>query len=278
MLGLLITYHIIESFTFRVFRNHCGSNMSVANIELRTVLVEDTEAFTNIRGQAFPRLFFLSDRTHSRIQLVVAINLRFSKYSGRRFGIFKIVVSHHTLRAVVLFFYGTVSIAACSRPMHPAVVSERCHPDCWIDRGSFVEDRWRRISHAGYHPITSFQQARFTNFTGWSRQFRINVLDEKACTIAAMREPKISTSWKFLSARLKVSPSGEGVELELHNGGKQSHSLFKADGLPNKTPAMWSADSPASKTHLIDVINSFPEGISNGSGEFTRATSSCNRF
>jgi hypothetical protein len=93
-----------------------------------------------------------------------------------------------------------------------------------------------------------------------------------------MRVPKINDKLEVLSSRIKTSSTGEILVLELHSAGQGSHSLFRPDGLPNEAPSMWAADSPASHTSLINVIDSYTEGISKGAGEITRASSSCNRF
>jgi hypothetical protein len=77
---------------------------------------------------------------------------------------------------------------------------------------------------------------------------------------------------------MKVTPSGDVQELELHNAGKDSHKLFKPESLPAKAPELWSTDSPASYESLVKIMDSYPEGISRGDGSITQASSSCNRF
>jgi hypothetical protein len=178
---------------------------------------------------------------------------------------------------LVLLSHVTPSIAACTRPIlqsaldgliqaieKPAGASLKLAPGAKITQNNVL--------------ISSLQQAKFVNFTGWGKPYTINVLDEEACTAASMRVPKISNQLELLSSRMKITPTGEVLELELHDAGKDSHKLFKPESLPNESPAMWSADAPASHQSLVKIINSYPEGISQGTGEITQASNSCNRF
>jgi hypothetical protein len=187
------------------------------------------------------------------------------------------VTLNHALRTLMLLSYAAISTAACTRSTLQSTLDSLIQTIEKPAATSLKLTSGVKITQNNI-PISSIQQASFTNFTGWGKPFTINVLDEEVCTVATMRVPKISGLLELLSARVKVTPNGEVLELELHNANKQSHSLFKPESLPDSAPVMWSASSPSTHSALVKIIDSYPSGISAGDGSITSASSTCNRY
>jgi hypothetical protein len=187
------------------------------------------------------------------------------------------VALYHSFYKLVLLYCAAESMAACTRPVLQSALDSLIQT---VEKSAGASMKFAPGAKITQNnsPISSIREAKIVNFTSWGKPYKINVLDEEACTTASMRVPKINDQLELLSSRMKITPSGEVLELEFHTAGKGSHSLFKPDSLPNEAPAMWSTDSPASHSSLIKAINSYPEGISRGMGEITQASSSCNRF
>jgi hypothetical protein len=126
--------------------------------------------------------------------------------------------------------------------------------------------------------ISSMQQSKLTNFTGWGKPFHIDILDEEQCTTATLRAPKINNQLELFSSRIKITPTGEVLELELYHVGVGSHKLYEPQNLPNEANPMWSTDSPASHKSLVDATNTYPDAAMKGTGQYIPATSSCSRY
>jgi hypothetical protein len=187
------------------------------------------------------------------------------------------VALNHSLPTLVLLSCAALSTAACTRPILQSALDSLIQT---IEKPAGTSLKLASSAKITQNntPISSLQQARSSNFTGWGKPFAINVLDEEACTTATMRVPKVSGQLELLSSRMKVTPTGEVLELELHYANKQSHSLFRPESLPDSAPAMWSTASPSTHSALVKVIDSYPSGISAGDGSITSASPACNRY
>jgi hypothetical protein len=178
----------------------------------------------------------------------------------------------------LLLSHAAISTAACTRPVLQSALDSLIQTVEKSPKAALKIASGGKITQNN-SPISSTQQAIFTNFTGWGKPFKINVLDEEACTAATLRAPKINNKLELFSSRLKITPETEEIlELELLNVGAGSHKLYQPEALPNEADPMWSSNSPASRKSLIDATNTYPDAAQKGTGEFIPATSSCMRY
>ncbi|KAF2666405.1 hypothetical protein BT63DRAFT_458765 [Microthyrium microscopicum] len=178
---------------------------------------------------------------------------------------------------VLLSCLAAISMAACPRPILQTALDNFIQVAEKPSGASLKLAAGAKMTQNN-SPITSFDQSKIAKSSGFGKAFKIDVLDEEACTVAVMRTPKIDGQLELFSARIKVAPTGEIQELELYNAGKGSHMLFKPEGLPNEAPALWSSDAPATHESLVKIIDSYPEGMEKGNGSITKASPTCNRF
>jgi hypothetical protein len=187
------------------------------------------------------------------------------------------VSSSQWLRALLVLSQTATSMAACTRPVLQSALDSLIQTVEKSPQASLRLASDARITQNN-SLISSFQQSNLTNFTGWGKPFHINVLDEEGCTAATIRAPEINNQLGLFSSRMKITPAGEILELEIHNVDKESHKLFQPENLPNEAPAMWSTDSPASHKSLVDATNTYPDAAMKGTGQFIPATSACSRY
>jgi hypothetical protein len=181
------------------------------------------------------------------------------------------------LRALLLLSYAAISGAACTRPVLQSALDSFIQTVEKSPQASLKIASGAKITQNNTL-IPSIQQSRLSSFTGWGKPFRIDVLDEEECTTATIRAPKMNNQLELLSARMKITPTGEVSELELHHVGVGSHKLFQPENLPNEAHPMWSIDSPASHKSLIEATNHYPDAAMKGTGQFIPATNSCSRY
>jgi hypothetical protein len=181
------------------------------------------------------------------------------------------------MRILLLFSHVATSIATCTRPVLQSALDSFIQTVERSPQASLRMTAGAKITESN-NWISSIQQSKLSNFTAWGKPYHIDVLDEEECTTATIRTPKINNQLEILSSRMKITPTGELLELELHPVGMGSHKIFQPENLPSEAHPMWSADSPASRKSLIDATNHYPDAATKGTGEFIPATSSCSRF
>jgi hypothetical protein len=187
------------------------------------------------------------------------------------------ILQSQWLRTLLLISHGSISIAACTRPVLQSTLDSFIQTVEKSPQASLKLPPGAKITQNNVL-ISSIQQSKLSNFTGWGKPFHIDVLDEEGCTAATLRAPKTNNQPELLSARMKIAPTGEVLELELHHVGTGSHKLFEPQNLPTEANPMWSTDSPASRKSLIDITNTYPDAAMKGTGEFIPASRSCSRY
>jgi hypothetical protein len=100
-------------------------------------------------------------------------------------------------------------------------------------------------------PVKSITEAGLGKFSAWAKPFRITVLDDATCNVAAMSVPKYGNYTQILSTRMHITPTGEATELEIFVTGSDTNDIFFGDYLPNSPGEMWSAKNPAPRTELL---------------------------
>jgi hypothetical protein len=138
--------------------------------------------------------------------------------------------------------------------------------------------------------LSSPAASAFGNITAFASPFRVQSIDEPACTIATLavaHERAASaggpTAPAIVSLRLKMDSDGkELTEIELLNALAGSHALFRPLEFPPAAPALWSAPlpplMPLPRSEFLRIVDSYPAGMALGDSSKVRARDDCPRF
>jgi hypothetical protein len=134
--------------------------------------------------------------------------------------------------------------------------------------------------------LASLGQSAYGNITALASAFRVQSVDEQACTVATFaivheRASGGGTAPAIVSLRLRTDAASGGVaEVELLNALAGSHALFRPLEFPAAAPALWSAPlpGPAPRDELLRVVDSYPTGMAAGDSSKVLARADCPRF
>jgi len=131
-------------------------------------------------------------------------------------------------------------------------------------------------------PKTTLQDTLLKNFTSWAKPFRITVLDEETCNVAAMSLPKVlNNETRLLSTRMKIDPvSGAATELEIYSAGSDTFMVFLGDWLPDNPGEIWAAKDPSPREALLKSMDAYPTAITAGNGSLVSVSQNppCTRY
>jgi hypothetical protein len=174
-------------------------------------------------------------------------------------------------------FQAALCSAACSRPVLQSALDDlfktiEKNKEPSLKVASSVKLTKNAIS------IKSINEAGFGNFTRWAKPFRITVLDEATCNVAAMSLPKYNNNTQILSTRMAVSPLGETTELEIFVTGGDTNYIFFGDSLPESPGKFWSESDPAPRNQLLKNMDDYPSAITAGDGNLVAVWPNCTRY
>jgi hypothetical protein len=176
-----------------------------------------------------------------------------------------------------IFSNALLSSAVCSRPVLQAALDNLLKTIEKSSAPSVTLASMVKITKNNA-PVMSIAETGFKNFTRWAKPFRITVLDETTCNVAAMSVPKYRNNTQILSTRMQVTPAGEATELEVFFTGRDTNPVFFGDYLPDSPGAMWSAKNPAPRADLLKSMDAYASGITSGNGNMVKVAPDCSRY
>ena len=127
-------------------------------------------------------------------------------------------------------------------------------------------------------PVKSIAETGLRKFNGWAKPFRITVLDDATCNVAAMSVPKYGNYTQILSTRMHITPMGEVTELEVFVTGGDTNYIFFGNYLPDAPGEMWSEKNPAPRTELLKSMDAYASAIAAGDGNQVKVAPDCSRY
>jgi hypothetical protein len=132
----------------------------------------------------------------------------------------------------------------------------------------------------------SLQDTVYSDISNLAKPFRITALDTTTCNFATMVVPNTGkTGLSLASFRAKVSEgTGEVTEIEIIHAIKNSTSMFNPKALPENPSALWSVPlhsgtgAAPSRDKLVEILETYPNGIQNKNGSNVQTAKSCKRI
>ena len=181
------------------------------------------------------------------------------------------------LAGVSIFHNAVLSSAACSRPILQSALDNLFKT---IEKSSAPSIKLAPTVKIAKNNVLvkSIAETGFGNFTRWAKPFKITVLDEATCNVAAMSVPKYGNNTQILSTRIQVTPTGDVTELELFFTGANTNFIFFGDYLPDSPGVIWSAKDPAPRADLLKSMDAYASGITSGDGNMVKVAPDCSRY